>query len=116
MEQGVVAAAADSRKAPRSPALSAQGASMKPRHVPLRTCVVCKDKKPKQELLRIVRKPDGEVQVDAGGKLSGRGGYICSRDHWGDRHIRAKLGHALKVQLAQEDIDRLSEAAGQAQI
>lgn len=91
------------------------GSAMKTRHVPMRTCVVCRDKKPKQELLRVVRTPEGEVQVDVDGKLSGRGGYVCSRDHWGDRQIRAKLGYALKVELAQEDIERLSEIAGKAQ-
>ena len=88
---------------------------MKSRHVPMRTCVVCKDKKPKQELLRIVRTPEGEVHVDVTGKLSGRGGYICSREHWGDKQIRAKLRYGLKVELTQEDTDRLSEIAGQAQ-
>ena len=94
---------------------------MKARHVPLRTCVVCRGKRPKQELLRIVRTPEGEVLADASGRLNGRGGYVCrpgesgeSRDHWGDKHVRAKLGNALKVELAQEDIDRLSEAAGKA--
>ncbi len=88
---------------------------MKARHVPMRTCVVCRDKKPKQELLRVVRTPEGEVHVDLSGRLSGRGGYICSSDHWGDGQVRAKLGHALKVELAQEDIVRLSESAGKTQ-
>lgn len=60
-----------------------------------------------------MRTPDGEVQLDVTGKLDGRGGYVCSRDHWGDTQIRAKLGYALKVELAQQDIDRLSEKAGQ---
>ncbi len=86
---------------------------MKPRHIPMRTCVVCRDKKPKQELLRIVRTPEGEVRVDSGGRLSGRGGYVCSTEDWGDRQIRAKLGHALKTELTQADIERLSNEAGE---
>ncbi len=88
---------------------------MKPRHVPLRTCVVCRDKKPKQALLRVVRRPDGEVEVDVTGRLSGRGAYVCTSDHWGERQIGAKLGHALKVELKQAEVERLSENARQAQ-
>ncbi len=49
---------------------------MKVRKIPLRTCVVTKESLPKQELLRIVRNKEGEVKVDEGGKLNGRGAYI----------------------------------------
>ena len=49
---------------------------MKARKVPLRTCVVTKESLPKQELLRIVKTPDGEIKVDETGKCNGRGAYI----------------------------------------
>ena len=49
---------------------------MKVRKIPLRSCVVTKEKLPKQELLRIVRTPDGRVVADETGKLNGRGAYI----------------------------------------
>lgn len=49
---------------------------MKVRKIPLRTCVVTKEKLPKQELLRIVRTPEGSVMIDEGGKMNGRGAYI----------------------------------------
>ena len=49
---------------------------MKTKKVPLRSCVITKEQLPKQELLRIVRTPYGEVQVDETGKLNGRGAYI----------------------------------------
>ncbi len=49
---------------------------MKVRKIPLRSCVVTKEKLPKQELLRIVRTPDGHVVADETGKLNGRGAYI----------------------------------------
>ena len=49
---------------------------MKPRKIPLRTCVITKESLPKKELLRIVRTPEGEVKVDETGKLNGRGAYI----------------------------------------
>ena len=49
---------------------------MKVRKIPLRTCVVTREKLPKQELLRVVRTPEGEVLVDDSGKMNGRGAYI----------------------------------------
>ena len=49
---------------------------MKTKKIPLRTCVVTKESLPKQELLRIVRTPYGEVLPDETGKLNGRGAYI----------------------------------------
>ena len=49
---------------------------MKQRKIPLRTCVITKESLPKQELLRIVRTPEGYVTVDETGKLNGRGAYI----------------------------------------
>lgn len=49
---------------------------MKVKKVPLRTCVITKEQLPKQELLRVVRTPEGEVKVDLTGKLNGRGAYI----------------------------------------
>lgn len=49
---------------------------MKQRKIPLRTCVISKEKLPKQELLRIVKTPEGEIKIDITGKLNGRGAYI----------------------------------------
>ena len=49
---------------------------MKVKKVPLRTCIITKEQLPKQELLRVVRTPEGEVKVDLTGKLNGRGAYI----------------------------------------
>lgn len=49
---------------------------MKEKKIPLRTCIVSKEKLPKMELLRIVRTPEGEVAIDLKGKLNGRGAYI----------------------------------------
>ena len=49
---------------------------MKVKKIPLRTCVITKESLPKQELLRIVRTPEGDVVVDETGKLNGRGAYI----------------------------------------
>ena len=49
---------------------------MKVKKIPLRTCVITKESLPKQELLRIVRTPEGNVVVDETGKINGRGAYI----------------------------------------
>ncbi len=51
---------------------------MKPRKIPMRMCVGCREMKPKKELLRVVRTPEGEVLIDLTGKKSGRGAYICA--------------------------------------
>ena len=49
---------------------------MKVRKVPMRTCVVTKESKPKQELVRIVRNKEMEVSIDLTGKAPGRGAYL----------------------------------------
>ena len=49
---------------------------MKIKKIPLRTCVITREKLPKKDLLRIVRTPEGEVLVDETGKMNGRGAYI----------------------------------------
>jgi predicted RNA-binding protein YlxR (DUF448 family) len=80
----------------------------------MRSCVICREKQPKRDLLRIVRTPEGEVRVDPSGKMNGRGGYVCADGrHWGEKQIRARLEQALKASLSQQDIDRLSETAAQ---
>ena len=49
---------------------------MKNKKIPMRSCVVTKEKLPKGELLRIVRTPEGKVMADITGKLNGKGAYI----------------------------------------
>ena len=44
--------------------------------IPMRSCVVTKEKLPKKELIRVVRTPDGSVIVDETGKANGRGAYL----------------------------------------
>ena len=45
--------------------------------IPMRMCVACREMKPKKELIRVVRTPDGEIKLDPTGKLGGRGAYLC---------------------------------------
>ena len=50
---------------------------MKVKKQPVRQCLGCNEHKPKQELIRVVRAPDGTVSLDFRGKKSGRGAYLC---------------------------------------
>lgn len=50
---------------------------MKPRKIPMRMCVGCREMKPKRELLRVVKSPEGVVSTDPVGKKPGRGAYVC---------------------------------------
>ena len=49
---------------------------MKVKKIPMRTCVVTKEKLPKVELIRVVRTPEGEIVIDEKGKINGRGAYL----------------------------------------
>ena len=48
-----------------------------PKKIPLRQCLVCREMKPKRELIRVVRSPQGEISLDFHGKKPGRGAYLC---------------------------------------
>jgi predicted RNA-binding protein YlxR (DUF448 family) len=51
------------------------------KHVPLRTCIICREKFDKRRLTRIVRTPDDGVVVDLSGKRNGRGAYLCDQEN-----------------------------------
>jgi uncharacterized protein len=85
-----------------------QGA--RPRRVPRRTCVACRQERAKRELIRVVRTADGLVEVDPSGKKAGRGAYLCSyRDCWEAALGRKVLEHALKTTMTAENRSRLQE-------
>ena len=50
---------------------------MKQRKIPMRMCVGCREMKPKRELLRVVKSPEGEISFDLTGRKPGRGAYVC---------------------------------------
>lgn len=50
---------------------------MKTKKIPMRSCLGCGEMKPKKEMIRVVKAPDGSVSIDFTGKKSGRGAYIC---------------------------------------
>ena len=49
---------------------------MKQKKIPMRSCIVTKEKLPKKELIRVVRTPEGNVIIDESGKANGRGAYL----------------------------------------
>lgn len=76
---------------------------MKPKKIPLRMCVGCREMKPKRELIRVVRSPEGEVSIDPVGKKPGRGAYVCRQDVCLKRAIKQKqLERQLEVVLTEE--------------
>ncbi len=77
---------------------------------PERSCVVCHERRPKRELVRIVQTPEG-VQVDPSGKMHGRGAYLCERVSCWERAIQGSaLSKALRTELTDEDRTRLLQA------
>lgn len=76
----------------------------RPKHVPQRTCIACKQVRPKRELIRIVRTPDGHILLDETGKKSGRGAYLCAkRSCWEPAVRKGKLEHEFETTLLPED-------------
>jgi predicted RNA-binding protein YlxR (DUF448 family) len=76
----------------------------RPKHVPLRTCIACRESKPKRELLRVVRTPDGHVVIDPTGKKPGRGAYLCARlSCWETAIKKKRLEQEFELTLSDED-------------
>ncbi len=77
----------------------------KPRHVPQRTCIITRQTEDKRKLVRLVRTPEGHVEVDTTGKRNGRGAYLTAdRAVWEKALGSNALARALKVEIPPEDI------------
>ena len=78
--------------------------------VPERTCIGCKLKRDKKDLVRIVRSPDGTVAADETGRMNGRGAYICNDMGCLDKALMKKsFDRAFKSAVSAEDISKLRE-------
>ena len=76
---------------------------MTEKKVPMRMCVGCREMKPKKELLRVVRSPEGEVSIDVTGRKPGRGAYVCHSADCLKRAIKQKqLERAFECALGEE--------------
>jgi len=89
---------------------------LKLKKIPLRMCSGCSERKPKKELVRVVRSPEGEISLDATGKKAGRGAYLCnSRDCLKRARKAKRLERALKCQMPADVYDHLEEAMSQSE-
>ena len=78
--------------------------------IPQRQCMGCRERKNKRDMIRVVRKPDGEVSLDFSGKLNGRGAYICPDAACLQKARKAKsLDRSLEVTIPEEVYDRLEK-------
>ena len=83
-----------------------------PRRVPQRTCVACRTRGQKRGLVRLVRTPEGRIEVDPTGRRPGRGAYLCaSRACWETALQRKALNRALRVVLTAAEVGQLQAYA-----
>lgn len=76
--------------------------------IPLRTCMGCNEKKPKKELIRIVKNKDGIISIDRTGKKEGRGAYICDNVACLDKVVKSKrLEKVLESKISEEVYNNL---------
>lgn len=78
--------------------------------IPMRQCLGCREMRPKRELMRVVRSPEGEIGLDFRGKAPGRGAYVCRDVQCLKKAIKARaLERALSVQIPPEIYERLEK-------
>ena len=80
----------------------------RPPHTPQRTCVACRQTRPKADLLRVVRTLDGAVEIDPSGKAAGRGAYVCRNERCPELAVKQKkLSRALGVTVGADVLDAI---------
>lgn len=88
----------------------------RPKHVPQRTCVACREKGDKRGLIRVVRSPDQTVSVDPTGKANGRGAYLCYKPSCWERALSTPiLARALNTDLtadARKEMEKIAATLG----
>ena len=78
--------------------------------IPMRQCLGCREMKPKKELIRVVRSPEGDISLDFRGKAPGRGAYICPDAQCLKKAVRARaLEKAFSAQIPEEVYEKLNE-------
>lgn len=76
--------------------------------IPMRQCLGCREMKPKKDLIRVVRSPEGQISLDFKGKASGRGAYICPEPQCLKKAIKARaLERAFSAQIPPEIYEKL---------
>ena len=80
----------------------------KVKKIPVRQCLGCNEHKPKAELIRVVRSPEGEISLDTRGKKSGRGAYICHNVKCLNKARKSKrIERALECEIPEEIYDAM---------
>ena len=83
---------------------------LQPKKIPMRQCIGCRAQKPKKELIRVVRSPEGEISLDFKGKANGRGAYLCPDPACLKKAVKARaLSRALDCEIPQQVYDALGE-------
>ena len=83
---------------------------MQSKRIPMRMCTGCGEHKPKKELVRVVRSPQGEISLDLTGKKSGRGAYVCNQLECLKKARKSKrIERALDCEIPEEVYNRLEE-------
>ena len=78
--------------------------------IPQRQCMGCRERKPKRDMIRVVRCTDGEVRIDFGGKMNGRGAYICPDPECLKKARKTKaLDRSLEIPIPEEVYERLEK-------
>ena len=87
---------------------------LKPRKIPMRMCVGCREMKPKATLLRVVKPQDGEAHIDRKGKAPGRGAYVCDNPDCLKKARKSKaLERALECTIEAEVFEALEAQIAQ---
>lgn len=82
---------------------------MQAKKIPLRKCLGCNEQKPKRELVRIVRTPEGEIVLDKTGKQAGRGAYICPDPTCLKKAVKGKrIEKSLEVPVSEALLESLA--------
>ena len=83
---------------------------MQKKKIPMRKCTGCGEMKPKKELIRVVRSPEGEISLDLTGKKAGRGAYVCPDKECISKAYKGhRLEKALEKQVNESVYKRLLE-------
>ena len=78
--------------------------------IPMRQCLGCREMKPKRELVRVVRSPEGVLSLDLRGKASGRGAYVCRSAECLKKAVRSKaIERSLQAPVPEELLAALLE-------
>ncbi len=90
--------------------MSSKRNTVRVKPVPQRTCVACRQVRPKRELVRLVRLESGTVEIDTTGRMNGRGAYLCHNPGcWQTALKKGNIERALRTVLSAAERQRLAE-------